>query len=220
MLNELDRELERRGHRFVRYADDLLILCKSQRSAERTLTKIVPYITEKLFLKVNMEKTRVSLVFGLKFLGYSFYRKKGKGGLRVHPDSITKLREQLKLLTSRSNGWGNERRKERLRQYIRGWVNYFKLADMVRSLLKVDEWYRRRLRMVIWKQWKQARTRLANLTRLGIDKYKARQYAYTRKSYWHTAQSPIVTRAITTLRLKQAGYIFLSDYYWKVRVVN
>lgn len=220
MLNELDKELESRGHRFVRYTDDLLILCKSKRSAERTLTRIVPYITEKLFLKVNMEKTRVSHVFRVKFLGYSFYKKKGKGRLRAHPDSITKLREQLRWLTSRSNGWGNERRKERLRQYITGWVNYFKLADVKYLLRIVDKWYRRRLRMVIWKQWKQARTRLANLTRLGINKYKAWQYAYTRKSYWHTAQSPILTIAITTSRLKQAGYIFLSDYYGKVRVVN
>jgi len=220
MLNELDKELERRGHRFVRYADDLLILCKSERSAERTLTHIVPYITEKLFLKVNMEKTRVSRASGLKFLGYSFYRKKGKGRLRVHPESIAKLREQLRVLTSRSNGWGNERRKEKLRQYIRGWVNYFKLADMMKPLLKIDEWYRRRLRMMIWKQWKRIRTRLAKLTRLGIDKYKAWQYANTRKGYWHTANSPILTRAITTSRLKQAGYIFLSDYYWKVRVVS
>lgn len=220
MLNELDRELERRGHRFVRYADDLLILCRSKRSAERTLARIVPYITDKLFLKVNMEKTRVSHVFRVKFLGYSFYKKKGKGRLRVHPNSITKLRDQLRLLTSRSNDWGNDRRKERLRQYITGWVNYFKLADMKYLLRIVDKWYRRRLRMVIWKQWKRIRTRLAKLTRLGIDKYKARQYANTRKGYWHTAQSPILTRAITTLRLKQAGYIFLSDYYGKVRVVN
>ena len=220
MLNELDKELESRGHRFVRYADDLLILCRSKRSAERTLHHIVPYITDQLFLKVNMEKTRVSRVSRVKFLGYSFYRKEGKGRLRVHPESITKLREQLRLLTSRSNGWGNERRKEKLRQYITGWVNYFKLANMMKVLLKVDEWYRRRLRMVIWKQWKRIRTRVANLTRLGIDKYKAWQYANTRKGYWHTANSPILARAITTSHLKQAGYIFLSDYYWKVRVVN
>ena len=220
MLNELDKELESRGHRFVRYADDLLILCKSQRSAERTLEHILPYITDKLFLKVNMEKTRVIRVSKVKFLGYSFYINKGKGRFRVHPDSIAKLRERLRWLTSRSNGWGNERRKERLRQYIIGWVNYFKLADMKYHLQVVDEWYRRRLRMVIWKQWKRIRTRLTKLTRLGIDKYKAWQYANTRKGYWHTANSPIVTRAITTSRLKQAGYVFLSDYYGKVRFVN
>ncbi|MEM9686582.1 MAG: group II intron reverse transcriptase/maturase [Bacteroidota bacterium] len=220
ILHELDKELERRGHLFVRYADDLLILCKSKRSAERTLEHILPYITDKLFLKVNMEKTRVSLIFKVKFLGYSFYRKKGKCGFRVHSDSIGKLRDHLRLLTSRSNGWGNKRRKERLRQLITGWVNYFRLADMRWLLRRVDKWYRRRLRMVIWKQWKQARTRLVKLTRLGINKYKAWQYAYTRKGYWHTANSPILTIAITTSRLQQAGYMFLLEYYVKVRVVN
>ncbi len=130
MLNELDKELEKRGHRFVRYADDLIILCKSKRSAERTLANIVPYIEKKLFLRVNREKTTVAYISRIKFLGYSFYVYKGEGRLRVHPNSIAKMKEQIKMLTSRSNGWGYARRKEALRQYITGWVNYFKLADM------------------------------------------------------------------------------------------
>jgi group II intron reverse transcriptase/maturase len=220
MLNELDKELERRGHRFVRYADDLVILCKSKRSAGRTLANIVPYIENKLFLKVNREKTAAAYIQGVKFLGYSFYVVKGEGRLRVHPKSIAKMKERIKTLTSRSNGWGYARRKEALRQYIRGWVNYFKLADMKNLLIGIDEWYRRRLRMVIWKLWKRNRTRWRNLIKLGINRYKAWEWANTRKGYWHTANSFILSRTITNDRLMQAGYVFFSDYYRSVRGIS
>jgi len=220
MLNELDKEIENRGHRFVRYADDMVILCKSKRSSERTLRNLLPYIEGKLFLKVNTEKTSVAQISKIKFLGYSFYRYKGKCQLRVHPKSVLKMKGKLKELTSRSNGWGNERRKESLKQYIVGWVNYFKLANMKGLLKETDKWYRRRLRMVIWKQWKRTRTKLRNLIKLGINKFKAWEYANTRKGYWRIAKSPILDRTVTAERLKQAGYIFLSDYYRKVKVVN
>jgi RNA-directed DNA polymerase len=220
MLNELDREIEKRGHRFARYADDMVILCKSKRSAERTLTSIIPFIENKLFLKVNREKTVVAYISKIKFLGYSFYINKKEGRLRIHPKSISKMKARIKELTSRSNGWGDARRKEALKQYIIGWVNYFKLADVKTLLPIVDEWYRRRIRMIIWKQWKRIRTRLRNLIKLGIEKYKAWEYANTRKGYWRTANSPILSRSITNERLKQAGYIFFSDYYRKVNGVN
>lgn len=220
MLNELDKELEQRGHRFVRYADDLVILCKSKRSAERTLRNILPYIEEKLFLKVNREKTVVAYISRIKFLGYSFYVNKGQGRLRLHPKSLVKMRERIKELTSRSNGWGEERRKVSLKEYIIGWVNYFKLADMKSLLPKVDEWYRRRLRAVIWKRWKRIRTRGRNLIKLGIQKYKAWEFANTRKGYWRTANSPILNSSITNDRLQQAGYIFFTDYYRNVKGVN
>lgn len=220
MLNELDKELEKRGHRFVRYADDLVILCKSKRSAERTLTNIVPYIEGKLRLKVNREKTTVAYISRIKFLGYSFYENKEGGRLRIHPKSITKMKERIKTLTSRSNGWGDAKRKEALKEYITGWVNYFKLADMKGLLPKVDEWYRRRIRMVIWKHWKRIRTRLRNLLKLGVLKHKAWEFANTRKGYWHTANSPILSTSITNVRLKLAGYIFFTDYYLKVNGLN
>lgn len=220
LLNELDKELERRGHRFVRYADDLIILCKSKRSADRTLANIVPYIEKTLFLRVNREKTVAADIRKIKFLGYSFYVYRKEGRLRAHPKSIAKMMERIKSLTSRSNGWGDARRKEELRQYITGWVNYFKLADIKRLLLQVDEWYRRRLRMVIWKQWKRVRTRFRNLLKLGLPKQKAWEYANTRKGYWRTANSPILNHSITNDRLHQAGYIFFSDYYRKVICVN
>jgi group II intron reverse transcriptase/maturase len=218
MLNELDKELELRGHRFVRYADDLVIFTKSKRSASRVLTSITLFIEQRLQLKVNKEKTKVAYISRIKFLGYSFYVTKGKCRLRVHPTSIVKMKERIRVLTSRSNGWGNVRRKEELIAFIRGWVNYFKLADMKTLLLVIDEWYRRRLRMVIWKQWKRVRTRLRNLIKLGLPKYKAWQYANTRKGCWNTSSSPILQRTLTNARLNAAGYLFFTDYFRKVKV--
>jgi RNA-directed DNA polymerase len=142
MLNELDKELENRGHRFVRYADDMLIFCKSRKSAERTLNNILPFIEQKLFLKVNREKTVVDEAKRVKFLGFSFYRRKGETRVRIHPKSISKMKAKVKELTERSNGMGNDDRVRKLKRYIMGWVNYFKIADM-RTLLKTtDEWMR------------------------------------------------------------------------------
>ena len=219
MLNELDRELEKRGHKFVRYADDMVIFCKSRRSAERTIKSTIAFIEGKLFLKVNGDKSQVAHVRNIKFLGYSFYIVKGVGRLRVHPKSVAKMKAKIKELTSRSNGWGNDQRKEALSQYIRGWVQYFKLADMQKLLVKVDEWYRRRLRMVIWKQWKRLKTKFVNLVKLGIDKYKAYEWANTRKGYWHIANSFILNRSITSERLRLAGYVFFTEYYCRVRAL-
>lgn len=218
MLNELDKELELRGHKFVRYADDMVIMCRNKRSAERVMKSITGFIEDKLFLKVNKEKSQTAPVRKVKFLGYSFYKTKGEGRLRIHPKSVTKMKAKLKELTSRSNGWGNDRRKESLRRYIIGWLNYFKLADMGSLLLRIDEWYRRRIRMVIWKQWKRIKTKLKNLVKLGVKKTKAWEWANTRKGYWHIAKSYILHTTITVDRLRQAGYIFLSDYYQKVRI--
>lgn len=220
LLNELDRELERRGHKYVRYADDMVIFCRSWRSAERTMQNIIPFIEGKLFLKVNRDKSQVAHVRGIKFLGYSFYVYKGEGRLRIHPKSVARMKARIKELTSRSNGWGNDRRKEALRQYIKGWVQYFKLADMKKLLIKVDEWYRRRLRMVIWKQWKRIKTKIANLVKLGVKKQKAYEWANTRKGYWHIAGSYILATTITTERLRLAGFVFLSDHFIQVKVVS
>ena len=128
------------------------------------------------------------------------------------------MKARIRELTSRSNGLGNVRRKEELHQYITGWTNYFKLADMKKLLEKIDEWYRRRLRMVIWKQWKRIVTKGRNLIKLGVEKSLAWKWANTRKSYWRVSNSVILATTITKNRLKQAGYIFMLDYYLKVRV--
>jgi RNA-directed DNA polymerase len=220
MLNELDKELDKRGHRFVRYADDCMIFCRSKRAAERVLASITKYIEEELYLKVNREKTVVAHIKDVKFLGYGFYFNKNGCGIRTHGKSVEKMKAKIRELTSRSNGWGNERRKEALRQYIRGWLNYFRLADMKNLLAKTDEWFRRRLRSLIWKQWKRIKTKLRNLIKLGIPKQKAREFANTRKGCWRIADSPILGRSITNDRLRSSGYIFFSDYYCKIRGAN
>jgi group II intron reverse transcriptase/maturase len=220
MLNELDKELENRGHRFVRYADDMLILCRSKRSAARTMENLVPYIEKKLFLKVNREKSTVAYIQNVKFLGYSFYKTKGEVRLRIHMKSVAKMRSKIRELTSRSNGWGYARRKAALNQFITGWVNYFKHADMKMLLMETDEWYRRRLRMVFWKQWKRISTKQANLVKLGIGQSKAWEYANTRKGYWHIANSWILSKSVTNERLRDAGYLFLTNCYLDARKLN
>lgn len=216
MLNELDKELERRGHRFVRYADDCMILCKSKRAANRTKESIIRFIENSLFLKVNKEKTKVGYIKGLKFLGYSFYVMKGVCKLSLHPKSKEKLKSNLKELTSRSKGFGYESCKNKLREYIQGWIGYYKLADMKIYLQSVDEWLRRRLRMCIWKCWKKTKTKFTNLIKCKIDRYQAWQWANTRKGYWLTSKSPILQVALDKDTLRLAGYPFLSDYYSKV----
>jgi len=216
MLNELDKELGKRGHRFVRYADDLLIFCKSRRSATRTYENITPFIEKKLFLKVNRDKTVVDYVGKVKFLGFAFYHKKGEPRVRIHPKSVAKMKIKIKELTSRSNGMGNESRAKKLRRYIMGWVNYFKIADMKNLMSQTDEWMRRRIRMIFWKQWKRVRTRFNRLKTLGIQEQKAWEYANTRKGYWRTSNSPILSKSLRNDVIKGFGFLFFSEYYRQV----
>jgi len=218
MLNELDKELEKRGHRFVRYADDMLMFCKSRRSAERTLRNILPFIENKLFLKVNREKTVGDYVGKVKFLGFSFYQYKGITRIRLHPKSVTKMRRKVKELTSRNNGMGNETRATKLRRYIMWWINYFKIADMKKLLSDTDEWMRRRIRMIYWKQWKRVRTRFKMLKSIGVHKQKAWEYANTRKGYWRTSNSPILSKSLNNETIKGFGVLFFSEYYRQVTV--
>jgi group II intron reverse transcriptase/maturase len=218
LLNELDHELERRGHRFVRYADDMVILCKSKRAAQRTLENITPFIEKKLLLKVNREKTTVSYVRGIKFLGYSFRETRNGTALYVHPRSVAKMKAKVRELTDRHNGWGNDCRKLKLKQFITGWVNYFRLAGMKTLLQKTDEWMRRRIRALIWKQWKKTRTKYRNLRKLGISHEDAHKTANTHNKYWRAVNGAIVKVAISNDSMRAAGYIFFSDYYRKVSV--
>jgi len=218
-LNELDRELRRRNHRFVRYADDMVIFCRSGKAAERTLKNIRPFIEGTLFLKVNEEKTRVSEVRDIKFLGYAFYLLKGEGRLRVHPKSIAKMKKRIKELTGRSKGWSYEVRRKKLNDCIRGWVNYFRLADMKNFLKRFDGYYRRRLRMVYWKSWKKIKTKREYLRKLGMSKSYAEKFSNTRKGYWRTAGSPILSQSLSNQKLREIGYLYFYDYYLKM-IVN
>ena len=218
MLNECDHELERRGHRFVRYADDMLIFCKSKRAAERVLESISKFLEGNLFLKVNREKTQVAHIKEIKFLGYGFYfGRQGKTQLRVHPKSFMKLKGKLKELTGRSNGMSGLERRSRLNSLIRGWVNYFKLANMKTKLRDLDGWLRRRIRMVTWKRWKRVRSRFKNLKRAGIKEWQAWQWANTRLGYWRVAGSWILARAIPDKLIERWGFLSFSAYYASVR---
>jgi len=211
MLNELDKELERRGHRFVRYADDCMIFCKSRKSAQRTLENIIPFIEDKLFLKVNRQKTVVAHISKVKYLGYSFYRFNGKCRLRVHPKSVAKMKDKIRNLTDRNNGMSNAKREEKYRQFVRGWVNYFKLADMKKLLEKTDEWARRRIRAVYWKQWKKVKTKYRMLRALKLEHWRALELANSRKGYWRMAQ--VLNQTFSNKIIAKLGYTSMLDYY-------
>lgn len=213
MLNELDRELTRRGHRFVRYADDCMIFCKSMKSAERTLWNIIPFIEGKLFLKVNRKKTSVAHISKVKYLGYAFYRYKGKCRFRVHPKSVTKMKYKIRELTKRNNGWGNEYRAMKLAQFVRGWVNYFSLADMKSLLRETDEWLRHKIRTIYWKQWKKVKTRYRMIEKYGMPKWKVHEMANCRKGVWRSAL--MLNSVLTKQEIANLGYISMTDYYLK-----
>ncbi len=217
MLNELDKELEKRGIRYVRYADDALLFAKCKRSAERILNNILPFIENKLKLRVNKDKTKVAYIGRIKFLGYGYYPSKAGIKLRVHSKSVTKMKDKIREITARNSGVSYEKLKLKLKQYVTGWVNYFKLADMKKLLLNTDQWLRRRLRMFIWKRWKKVRTRYKMLKKLGYNHENAIKYSNTRKGYWHIANSQILSCSITNNRLKATGYLFLMDYYKTVK---
>ena len=216
MLNELDKELTRRGHRYVRYADDCMIFCKSRKSAERTLKNITPFIERKLFLKVNREKTCVSHISKVKYLGYSFYKYRGKCRFRVHPKSVAKMKNKIRELTNRSNGWGNEYRALKLTQFIRGWVNYFGMADMKALLTKIDEWLRHKIRAIYWKQWKKVKTRYRKLKELGMKEEYIQWHATMRQGIWNCSSNRMVQFALNNEKLREWGYPTFTEFYLKI----
>ena len=216
MLNELDRELTRRGHRFVRYADDCMIFCKSRKSAERTLKNIIPFIEGKLFLKVNRKKTGVEHISKVKYLGYAFYRYKGKCKFRVHPKSVAKMKDKIREMTKRNNGWGNEYRAMKLTQFVRGWVNYFLLADMKGLLRETDEWLRHKIRTIYWKQWKKVKTKFRELKRLGVEEEKAWICANMRNGNWYCGGYFVLQTAFNNKKLRELGYPTFTEFYLKV----
>ena len=216
-LNEADQELEKWGYKFVRYADDMLIFARNRKAAERYYKRVKKLLEGKLKLKVNEEKTSIRKLSQTKYLGYGFYHNNGTQ-LKVHKESLKKLTAKLKAVTSRSNALGYRQRRIKINQIIRGWIQYFKLANMRNHLQKLDEWLRRRIRMCAWKSWKKIKTKFTNLVKLGTTKYQAWQWANTRKSYWRIAKSPVLNRALNNKRIAERGYISLVSYYNKVHI--
>lgn len=212
-LNELDKELERRGLRFCRFADDCNTYVKSKRSAERVMISITKFLEDKLKLKINFNKSKVDRPWKLKYLSFSFYNGKGGIQVRVHPKAIEKLKKSIKEVTSRSNGKSLEWRFLKLKQKLQGWINYFRIANMKTLAKELDQWLRRRIRLCIWKQWKRVRTRFAELKKRGLSKEKAWEFANTRKSYWRISKSPIMSRAYKDKDLENLGLISITKYY-------
>ncbi|MHC9538921.1 MAG: group II intron reverse transcriptase/maturase [Vulcanimicrobiota bacterium] len=213
MLDDLDKELEKRGHRHCRYADDCNIYVRSRKAGERVMRSITTFLEKVLKLKVNQAKSAVDRPWKRKFLGFTFYHRKEDVGIRVHPKAVGKFKEKARKITSRSNGMSMGHRIYKLNEFTTGWVNYFRIADMKGLAQKLDEWIRRRIRMGYWKQWKRVKTRLANLVRLGIPDRKAWEFANTRKGYWRVSNSPILSRSIGNDYLEKLGLISLMQRY-------
>lgn len=218
MLNELDRELEQRGHRFVRYADDVMIFCKSSRGAQRVMKSVTEFIEGKLKLKVNRDKTVVAYASKVKFLGFGFYFNRGGAQVRVHPKSVIKMKNRMRELLSKTKGHiSNDYHPVMLRRFIMGWVNYFKIANMKQLMTETDQWMRAKIRCRLWKQWKKIKTRYENLVKLGMNDNEAYRNANTRKGYWRIAHSPVLSKTLSNEYIKSLNYIFFLDYYKRVK---
>ena len=215
-LDRFDKEFEGRGVKVIRYADDIVLLAKSQRAAERLLETSSRYLEKKLKLKVNTEKSRAVSVYSIrnfKFLGFALGRNKDGTYIRVHAKSMKKAKRKLKELTSRSQGRSVKTVMYNVKVFIQGWLGYYAIADMKNTIDDWNGWLRRRLRMYIWKQWKKPKTRVANLKKLGMEDWKAYRNGNTRKGYWAVAGSGILTHTITNERLAQAGYYDIARKY-------
>jgi len=213
MLDDVDKELEKRGHKFCRYADDCNIYVKSKRAGLRVMDSITRIIENELKLKVNKDKSAVDIVSKRKFLGFSFYFVKGVAKIRIHEKSIKRFKEKVKSITNRNRGISMDLRLLKLNDSIKGWINYFGIANAKRKLLELDKWIRRRLRACIWKQWKKIRTRYRNLVKLGIDNWKAWEYANTRKGHWKISGSPILSKSLHNKYLESIGFVSLTQTY-------
>jgi len=212
-LTAFDRMLESRGHKFVRYADDCNIYVKSRRAAERVMESCAMYLEGELKLTVNREKSQTGSPLRLKFLGFSLYKMKGKTGIRPHQVSLKRFKEKIRELTSRKQARPVEQILNRIMQYTRGWLGYYAIADMTSRIKELNEWTRRRIRQIYWKQWKKTSARFENLKKLGIDRRKAWEWANSRLGYWRVSLSWILTRSLTNEYLVSAGYDDISQRY-------
>ena len=222
-LNEFDQEMARRGVKMVRYADDIVVVTKSKRAAEHMLESCRKFLEGKLKLTMNLQKSKVVSLFSIrnfKFLGCCL-GKNGRGiYIRVHRNSLQKAKQKLRELTNRSQGRNVRMVMAKVKEFIRGWIGYFYIADMKRILQSWDKWLRRRIRMYIWKQWKKPKTRVQNLKKLGIPEWQAYQWGNTRLGYWRVAGSAILSRSITNEKLALAGYYDFPAQYEQIRKLH
>jgi len=217
VLNELDKELIRRGHKFVRYADDFSIYVKTKRSAQRVMKSITRFVEKELRLKVNREKSAVRYAGHMELLSYGIYRKRDQSfGLKVSESSWIKFRQKCKEITRKTKPDSLTERTYKLRQLGYGWIGYFRYAGLKSRLTKLDSMIAGRLRYCIWKSWKRLRTRIRNLKRLGVPLWLAIKWGFTRKGGWHIVNTPILKTTITEERLKMRGLVPMKDIYAKL----
>ncbi len=220
ILDELDKELARRGLRFIRYADDCSIFLKSKRSANRVLKGVTRFIEDKLHLKVNKEKTSVCRPISFHLLGYNFvstYKRneKGKYRLRVSPKAFAKMKANVKQITRKTRPLSFAQRITELNRFMKGWISYYRLAFMQEKLKDLDVWIRSRLRYCIWKHWKKPNKRMRSYISMGVEKGMAYAWSRSRMGGWAQARSPMMKTTVTNSRLKRRGYIQFNDYYQK-----
>lgn len=216
LLDELDKELQDREHSFVRYADDCSIYVKSEKSAHRVLESITKYIEEKLKLKVNREKTKISQPYQSTLLGFSFYRNEGEWKIRIAPKALERIKEKLRSKTKRNDPSNASDKIKKIETVVRGWVNYFSIATAKSLMKRLDEMVRVRLRMGIWKQWKKPRTKISNLVKLGVSHWKAYQWGNSSLGYCRIAHSPVLCTTLNNEYFQRLGYVgFYNYYYWK-----
>jgi len=215
LLDDLDQELSRRGHKFVRYADDCNIYVGSRRAGERVKASVTAFLECRLRLKVNEEKSAVARPWVRKFLGFTLYHVDKR--IRLAPGSVVRVKEKIRSLTKRSAGVSMSERIRQLNQYLGGWMGYFALSEIPSLFSELDEWLRRRLRMCQWKQWKRTRTRVRELRALGMKELDVWGAAGSRKSYWRTAGSAPLQKALSNAYWQAQGLKALADRYQAVR---
>ena len=214
LLDDLDRELAQRGHRFVRYADDCNLFVRSRRAGIRVMESVVRFVEGKLKLKVNREKSAVDRPWKRKFLGFSFLNDKA-GTIRLAPKTLERCKEKIRQLTSRTWSVAMEERIRQVNQYLRGWIGYFHVASAKKHCGELDQWLRRRLRMCLWKQWKRTWTRFRNLRALGVAEWAAWMMASSSKGPWAMARN--TNNALNVAYWERQGLLSLLAHYGKLR---
>lgn len=213
LLNELDHELERRRHRFARYADDMVVLVKSRRAGERVMQSLTHYLEGVLKLKLNRVKSKVAKMSDSVFLGFTITR----GKIRWQEKKLAAFKHRVKELTGRSRGISMETRLRKLSQYVRGWMGYFGISEYYRPIPELDEWIRRRIRMCYWKQWRWPRTKINHLLSLGVSLKTAIQHGTSSKGYWHMARTPAMQQALNNDWLRAQGLPSIKQLWCKAQ---
>ena len=219
MLDDLEKELEKRGHKYVRYADDCNINVKTPRAGERVMESEKKFLAKKLKLKVNAKKSKVDRATQVKLLGFSFYKYKGEVRIRVAKRSLERFREKQRRLTKRTRPGKPEDIIQEINRYLIGWMGYYRLAETPSVYAGLDSWIRRRLRQMIWKRWKQGTTRYRELRKLGVPQGRAGLGAIGR-SPWHMSNTPVVNEVLSNAYLRNSGLKSLKDRYQELCLLS